>query len=191
MKIAPLDLCQPSFRSTLRGFDRSEVVAFIAEAADDYEQSLREIDRQRQDLVRTEALLSEHREREATLRNTLLTAQKLADEVRENAQQEARVIMREAQGRADLLLENTQGRLNALDREITELRLKRGDVETSLGASIAALQHALEFISKQDQPHGGEKVRLHGPRQADPEASSVTPRPAASARAAGDRYAQE
>ena len=133
----------------------------MAEAADDYEQALREIDRQRQDLVRIEALLSEHREREATLRNTLLTAQELADEVRENAQQEARVIMREAQGRADLLLEKTQGRPSELEREITELRLKRGDVETSLGASIAALQHALEFIRKQDQPHGGEKVRLH------------------------------
>ena len=57
----------------------------MAEATDDYEQALRVIDRQRQDLVRIEALLSEHREREVTLRNTLLTAQKLADEVRENA----------------------------------------------------------------------------------------------------------
>lgn len=190
MKIASLDIRQPRFRSTLRGFDRSEVVAFMAEATDDYEQALRVIDRQRQDLVRIEALLSEHREREMTLRNTLLTAQKLADEVRENAQQEARVIMREAQERADLLLDKTQGRLDELEREITELRLKRGDVETSLGASIAALQHALEFIRKQDQPRGSEKVRLHRPRQTDPEAS-VTPRPAASARVAGDRHAQE
>ena len=45
MKVAPLDLRQPRFRSVLRGFDRAEVVAFVAEAADDYEQALREIDR--------------------------------------------------------------------------------------------------------------------------------------------------
>ena len=96
MKIAPLDLRQPRFRSTFRGFDRNEVVSFLAEAADDYERALRELDRQRQDLAQMETLLSEHREREANLRNTLLTAQKLADEVRENAQQEARVIVREA-----------------------------------------------------------------------------------------------
>ena len=37
MKIAPLDLRQHSFRSTFRGFDRNEVVSFLAEAADDYE----------------------------------------------------------------------------------------------------------------------------------------------------------
>ena len=66
----------------LRGFDRTEVVAFLTEAADDYEHALREIDRLRQDLLRMEALLSEHRDREANLRNTLLTAQRLADEVK-------------------------------------------------------------------------------------------------------------
>ncbi len=170
MKIAPLDLRQPRFRSTFRGFDRNEVVGFLAEAADDYECALRELDRQRQDLAQMETLLSEHREREANLRNTLLTAQKLADEVRENAHQEARVIVREAEGRADLVLQHTQARLDDFEREVTELRLRRGDVETSLEASIAALRHALDFIRAQDSPLRGENVRLHRPRQADADA---------------------
>ncbi len=51
MKIAPLDLRQQRFKTTFRGFEKSEVVAFLTEAADDYEQALREIDRLRQDLV--------------------------------------------------------------------------------------------------------------------------------------------
>lgn len=186
MKVAPLDLRQPRFRSVLRGFDRAEVVAFMAEAADDYEQALREIDRQRQELARMEALLSEHRDREANPRNTLLTAQKVADEVRENAKQEARVIVREAQGRADLLLQKSQGRLEELERAINELRLKRGDVETSLEASIAGLQHALEFIRAQDQSQRGDKVRLHRPRQTDREAAAAQ-RSGASPAVAGDR----
>ena len=59
MKIAPPDLRQPRFRSTFRGFDRNEVVRFLAEAADDYECALRELDRQRQDLAQMETLLSE------------------------------------------------------------------------------------------------------------------------------------
>ena len=65
MRIAPLDLRQQRFRTALRGFDRTEVVAFLTEAADDYEHALREIDRLRQDLLRMEALLTEHRERES------------------------------------------------------------------------------------------------------------------------------
>ena len=68
MRIAPLDLRQQRFRKVVRGFDPTEVVAFLTEAADDYEHALREIDRLRQDLTRMESLLDEHRDREANLR---------------------------------------------------------------------------------------------------------------------------
>ena len=78
-------------------------MAFLTEAADDYEHALREIDRMRGDLARMEALLGEHRDREANLRNTMLTAQRSADEIKESAQNESKLIVREAQGRADLL----------------------------------------------------------------------------------------
>ncbi len=165
MRIAPLDLRQQRFRTALRGFDRTEVVAFLTEAADDYEHALREIDRLRQDLMRMEALLSEHREREANLRNTLLTAQRLADEVKAVAHNEAKMIVREAQGRADLLLQKAQGRLEEIERDINELRLRRRGVEGTLEGSIQALYHALEFIRDQDK--SDEKVLLHRPRPAE------------------------
>ncbi len=172
MRIAPLDLRQQRFRAAFRGFDRTEVVAFLTEAADDYEHALREIDRLRQDLARMEALLTEHREREANLRNTLLTAQRLADEIKEAAQNESKLIIREAQGRADLLLQKAQVRLEEIDRDINELRLRRRGVEGSLEASIQALYHALEFIRDQDRPD--DKVLLHRPRTAE----ATQPRPA-------------
>ncbi len=158
MRIAPLDLRQPRFRTAMRGFDKTEVVAFLTEAADDYEHALREIDRLRQDLNRMEALLSEHRERESNLRNTLLTAQRLADQVREAAQTEAKLIVREANGRADLLLEKAQVRLGELERDINDLRLRRRDVEGSLESSIQALYHALEFIRDTDKADEGGRA---------------------------------
>jgi cell division initiation protein len=171
MRIAPMDLRQQRFQIGFRGFDRTEVVAFMTEAADDYEHALREIDRLRQDVARTEALLTEHREREANLRNTLLTAQRLADEVKEAAQNEARMIVREAQGRADLILQKGHTRLEEVERDIIELRLRRRTVEGSLEASIQTLYHALEFIRDQDKPE--DKVLLHRPRQADPTTASI------------------
>jgi cell division initiation protein len=166
MRIAPLDLRQQKFKSAVRGFDKTEVVAFLTEAADDYEHALREIDRLRQDLARMEALLTDHREREANLRNTLTTAQRLSDQVREAAQNEAKLIVREAQGRGDLLLQKAQVRLEEIERDITELRLRRRGVEGSLETSIQTLYHALEFIREKDQQPEGE-VHLHRPRQAD------------------------
>jgi cell division initiation protein len=150
MRIAPLDLRQQKFKTAYRGFDKTEVVAFLTEAADDYEHALREIDRLRQDLGRMEALLADHREREVTLRNTLTTAQKLSDELKEAAHNEAKMIVREAQGRSDLLLQQAQARFHQIERDIAELRLRRRGVEGSLESSIQALYHALEFIREQD-----------------------------------------
>ncbi len=167
MRISPLDMRQQRFRTALRGYDRTEVVAFLTEAADDYEHALREIDRMRGDLARMESLLGEHRDREANLRNTMLTAQRLSDEIKESAQNESKLIVREAQGRADLLIQKAQGRLEEIDRDINELRLRRRDVEGSLEASIQSLYRALEFIRDQDQNRPEEKVLLHRPRQAD------------------------
>jgi cell division initiation protein len=182
MRIAPLDLRQPRFRKAFQGFDRTEVVGFLTEAADDYEHALREIDRLRQDLSRTEALLQEHRDRETNLRNTLLTAQRLSDQVKDTAASEASMIVREAQGRADLLTQRAQARLEEIERDITDMRLRRRGVESTLETSIQALYHALEFIRDQDRPD--DKVLLHRPRQLGtagqaataPQADDIAPR---------------
>jgi len=167
MKISPLDMRQQRFKKSFRGFDRTEVVAFLTEAADDYEQALRDVDLLRQDLGRMEALLTEHRQREADLRNTLLTAQRLTDELKQTAQEEAKLIVREAEGRANMMIEKASARLDEIDRDITELRLRRRHVEGSLEASIQALYSALEFIREQDRPERDEKVLLHRPRQGE------------------------
>ena len=167
MRISPMDMRQQRFRSAFRGYDRTEVVAFLTEAADDYEHAMREIDRLRGDLMRMEALLVEHRQRENNLRDTLTTAQRLSDEMKDVAQSEAKLIIREAQGRADLLLQKAQVRLEELDRDVNELKLRRRDAEGSLEASIQALYRALEFVRDQDEARGDDKVLLHRPRTAE------------------------
>lgn len=167
MKVTPLDMRQTQFSTALRGYDKNEVRAFLAEAADDFEQALRDIDRMKQDMTRADEQLAEHRDREVNLRNTLLTAQRLADQIRENAEQEARMTVREAEGRADLLLQKAQARLDEIEREIHELKLRRRDVEATLEASISALTNALEFVRTKEQGERDEKLLLHRPRHGD------------------------
>ena len=102
-----------------------------------------------------EAVLAEHREAERNLRNTLLTAQRLADDIKANAEEEARRILQDAEGRSDLLLQQTQARLEDVQREIDGLRLKRKDVETSIEANIATLHNTLEFVRERIALCGG------------------------------------
>jgi cell division initiation protein len=165
MKVTPLDLRQAKLRVGMRGYDRNEVDALLNEVADDYEQALRESDRLRQELQRLEAVVAEHREHERNLRNTLLTAQRLSDEIREHAELEARRVLEEAESRADLVFQKTQGRLEDVQREIDALKLKRRDVETTLQSTIATLRNALEFVREQDQKEREDKILLHRPRQ--------------------------
>lgn len=167
MKVTPLDIRQQRFQTVMRGYDRGEVNAFLAEAADDYENAVRENDRLRQELAKSEAVLDEHRGQERNLRNTLLTAQKLADDIKENAQQEATRILRDAEGRADLLLQKSQTRVEEVQREIDGMRLKRKDVESSLESIISALYNTIEFVREQDTKHREEKILLHRPRQTE------------------------
>ena len=164
MKVTPLDLRQAQFRSKLRGFDPGEVTGFLADAAGELEQALKEIDRLRQEAIRNESVLDEFRERENALRNTLLTAQRLADQIKENAEVEAKTILREAESRSDLILQKAQTRLTEIDRDINEMRLRRRDVEGSLEQSIASLTYALEFMRTQDQAERDEKLLLHRPK---------------------------
>ena len=168
MNVSPLDLRQQRFRKAFRGFDPVEVASFLAAVADDYEQALRETDRLRQDLMRMEAVLAEHREHEKNLQNTLMTAQKLSDDIKANAELEARRIIRDAEGRSDLLLEKTQARVEDIQREIDGLKLKRKDVETSIEANISTLRNTLDFVREQEARERDDKILLHRPRLAEP-----------------------
>jgi len=168
MNVSPLDLRQHKFSSALRGFDKIEVTSLLMAVADDYEQALREKDQLRQDLIRMEALLSSHREHEKSLQATLVTAQKLADDIKASAEEESRRIIREAQGRSDFLLEKTQSRLEDIQREIDGLKMKRREVETTVESTIQALRNTLEFVREQELREREDKILLHRPRQTEP-----------------------
>lgn len=117
MKVTPLDLRQTHLSTSIRGFDRDEVRTLLTDAADDYEAALREVDRLRQDLQKVESQLGEHRDREVNLRNTLLTAQKVADQIRENAGKEAEVLLRDAETRSQAMLKDAELRSTTLTAE--------------------------------------------------------------------------
>ena len=170
MGVTPLDMRQTKFATSMRGYERAEVNAFLLEAADGYEQALRENDRLRQEIGRLEASISQYREMEGGLKSTLLSAQRVADDMRENAQkiaddmrehatQEATRIMREAEGRAELAIQRALVRLEDVQREIDGLKMKRRETEVSLGSLITALQNTLEFIREQDERE--QRVVLH------------------------------
>jgi cell division initiation protein len=174
--VSPLDLRQQKFKTAVRGFNRTEVAAFMQEAADGFDAALRENERLRQELVRLDAALNQHREVEGSLRNTLMSAQKVADDMRETAAAEADRIIRDAETRADLMTQKAQARLEDVQREIEGLRMRRRESELGVESIIAALRHTLEFIREQEQRERQERsatVVRHQPRLDAPQSATA------------------
>ena len=151
LKVTPLDLRQVRLKSAFRGFDRVEVTTLLLEIADDYENALRENERLREELIRLETALAQYRELESGLKTTLISAQKVSDDMRETATLEAARIIRDAESRAEATLQQSQGRLADVRREIDALKLKQREAETSIEATISVLRHTLEFVREQVQ----------------------------------------
>jgi cell division initiation protein len=171
--VTPLDVRQAKFGSAMRGFDRAEVTAFLLEAADGYESALRENERLRQELVRLEASLHQYRELESSLKGAVMNAQKLGDDMRENASQEsARMrdqaaqeavrIIREAEGRAELIMDRAQAAIEDVQREIDGLKLKRREAQSGLESIISALHNTLDFVREQEERE--HRIVPHRPR---------------------------
>ena len=147
----PLDVRQAKFSTSMRGYERAEVNAFLLEAADGYEQAMRENERLRQDVARLEASLTQYRELEGALKGALMSAQRVSDDMKETASLDAARIIREAEGRAELITHKAQSALEDVQREIDGLRLKRRESEVALESIIAALHNTLEYVREQDQ----------------------------------------
>ena len=153
MKVTPLELRQRQFTTVMRGYDRAEVNTLLAQAADDFEALMLENDRLRQEAGKAEAALSEHRGQEKQLSNTLLTAQKIADDIREKAQHDAARFISEAEGRIAMMVEKSQGRVGEVQREIDALRAKRREVEVSLESLVSTLNKTIESVRDRDAQH--------------------------------------
>ena len=147
----PLDVRQAKFSTSMRGYERAEVNAFLLEAADGYEQAMRENERLRQEVARLEASLTQYRELEGALKGALMSAQKVSDDMKETASLDAARIVREAEGRAELITQKAQAALEDIQREIDGMRLKRRESEVALESIIAALHSTLEYVREQAQ----------------------------------------
>jgi cell division initiation protein len=162
--VTPLDMRQPRFATAMRGFERNEVLAFLEEAAAGFEHALKDNERLRQEMARLEGSLNQFRELEGSLKTTLMSAQKVAEDMRDNAQQEAARIVKEAEMRADVLVERAQARLEDIEREIDGLRLKRREAETNIEATISTLHNTLDFIREQERRERENRVVALRPR---------------------------
>lgn len=150
MKLTPLDIQQQQFRSALWGFDQKEVDAFLDLVANSFEDLIRDNNNLRDELRRKEALLEEHRERERTLKETMITATRVSDEIKEGARKEAEIIIGAAEVQAEQIIQNAHTRLVRIMDELNELKRQRAQFEGGLRSMITTHQKLLDAMVEKE-----------------------------------------
>jgi cell division initiation protein len=164
MKITPLDIQQMVFRVKFRGYDREEVNRFLEEVAQTVEALNRDNTALRDRLAMTEQQVAELKRTEATLSNTLVSAQSLAEEVKRSAQRDADLIIKEAELKAGELIRQARAELGETQRDLSQLQKQRLLMIERVRATLHTFERMLDVeTSEIYQDSGGMPVeKLEG-----------------------------
>jgi cell division initiation protein len=145
MAITPIDIQQHRFKSRMFGYDTAGVDHFLELVAEELERQHKKAQELKEDLARTRAALEEMREREKVLKETLLTAQQMTDELKANARKEAEIIVADAQLRAERIYRDAEERRIQLVGEIQELKRQKISFESSFRAILESHTRLLDL----------------------------------------------
>ena len=144
MELSPLEITQREFGRKIRGLDPEEVRAFLEQVAEEMTRLLQQTTDQTSLAQRLEAQVRSYQEREDAVRDTLVTAQKMTDDIKGNAKREADLIIKEAELRAEKLLEQAHQKLGQVQAEIAELRRQRDLFAARLRGHLKTHQDLLD-----------------------------------------------
>ncbi len=151
MKITPIDISGHAFGVKMRGFDQEEVRSFLNLVSSEFEALIVESSSVKERLGQVEASISDLRERERILKETLLTAQRLADEIREEARKEGQLIVREAEVKSSQLLDQAARKAGELQGAITALRVEREAFAQRVRSAVEQHLRLLDMHHNEDE----------------------------------------
>lgn len=163
MRITPLEIQQKQFKKVLlRGIDAEDVQLFLEIVRTEFEELVKENNSLKDELRRRLGEIEEYRERETTLKETMMTAQRISEDIKLNAKKDAELVVSEAQLQADKIIQGAHGRLLTIVEELNELKRQRVTYETSLRSLLASHTKLLEATleANAEQTKRDEKVQF-------------------------------
>jgi cell division initiation protein len=160
LKIAPVDIRNQQFKKVVRGADPEEVRIFLAIVADEMELLINENLELQEKSAALEVQVKEYRKVETALRDTLLTAERLSSEAKDNSRREAELILKDAVLKADRILDEATRRAYELRKEIVELKNQKDIYIARLRSLVETQLKMLRFHSADLEEQEGEIAKL-------------------------------
>jgi cell division initiation protein len=156
MSVSPVEIRHVKLPRALVGYRRPAVDGLLENIRVSYEAVWRERADARDDVERLESELSRYRELEVLLRNTLVSAERSADELRAHARREADLILEEARVKGREIVRSAEAERERVRDEIRRLKTLEADVRRDYRAFLLAALDRLE----------GDTVEHEAPEQA-------------------------
>jgi cell division initiation protein len=150
MPLTPLDIHNKEFNRGFRGYDEDEVNEFLDQVIKDYELIIREKKEMEERLNELHNRLSHFTNIEETLNKSIVIAQEAGEDVKRNAQKEAKLILKEAEKNADRIVNEALSKARKIALEIEDLKKQSKVFRTRFKMLIEA---QLDLLNNDDWDH--------------------------------------
>jgi cell division initiation protein len=154
MSLTPVEIRHVKLRRRPLGYDRKATDRLLADIVSSFEQVWRERADLRDAMEDVEVELARQKEIEGALRSTLISAERMADDVRTQARREADVIVSEARSTAREIVAGAENERERIHGEIRRLRALEVDVRAEYRGFLVAALDRLEGNTQERQASG-------------------------------------
>lgn len=144
-RITAMDIESQEFNRKMRGYDTQEVRLYLQSVAEEVERLNLEHGRMREEVGQLRTELEQLRSRDRTLQETLVSAQRVTEEIKDRARAEGELMVKDARLRADEIVRQARVQLAQLEGDIGRTRAEREQLEQSLRGVIEQHQSLLEM----------------------------------------------
>ena len=153
MRMTPMEIRQQQFDTQLfRGCDVQQVDAYLNQVAGDYEELMKENNLLKEQLALLEDRLHGVEEREQLLKETLVSAQRMSEEMKEGVRREAQLVLREAELQSEKMLEAARAEEAKIKEEVLTLKRARRQVLEGIHSTVERFQRLVAEEFKRDSP---------------------------------------
>ena len=153
MSYSGLEIQLKEFSKSLRGYDTNEVRYFLEEIAKVVESLNYEVKILKDKIRDKELIILDFKERESMLKDTILTARKITESIKTDANKEAELIIKEANVRAETILKDARNSLRNNVTEIQKLKKIKIELVAKLNSTLDAHKSILkDFNSNEELP---------------------------------------
>jgi cell division initiation protein len=153
--LTPLEILKQTFSTGFRGYHPDEVRGYLSLVAEEIERLVREVDRLERENSHLREDLDDHSQRERILKDTLLSAQKVSEDVKANARKEAELIVKDAELLADRVISQAMSRVADIEKAIQDLKIERMALRNKLESTLQNVEQMIALDAEQqaaDQP---------------------------------------